>query len=557
MSLQLPVQGAQLIAFDGKSYPPAQRPHARHLQGQRVQGGRQGLEVRLHSRQPGPGQVMKQGEVGRQVVAVGREILAAQGVEISLSRVVEGKGEDERGRRVVGHWERGRAVERHHRVRKAGVGGRTLPAHPSHCPMPEAPSFTLVLQHAAQVLTLAGGPAGRPLAGPDLGTWRIIENGYVACVGDIIAAVGPMSELDASRLDANTRLLDATGCVLMPGLVECHTHLVFGGNRAHEFERKLRGESYLDILASGGGILSTVRATRAASEAELLANALHHLAGFRRYGVTTVEAKSGYGLDRATELRLVRVAREAGRQQPVRVVPTFLGAHVVPPEFKVAGPAAYADFLLREVLPELRGEAEFVDIFCEEGAFPLDVSRHYLEQAQAMGFGLKIHAEQLHDLGGCEMAAGLGAVSIDHCDYLTPAAAARIAQQTQGRTVAVLLPLVPLFLRQETYAPGRAFIDAGLPVAVSTDFNPGSCPSKNLWLALSLACLKMGLTPTEAVAAATLNAAWAINRAADCGSLQPGKRADVLVLNLGSVAEIPYWLGENPVRDVVIAGVLQ
>ncbi|GAB3588971.1 amidohydrolase family protein [Hymenobacter daeguensis] len=414
--------------------------------------------------------------------------------------------------------------------------------------------YSLLIQHAAQVLTLAGGPPDRPLAGPDLAGWAIIERGYVACLDDKIVAVGPMDALDLARIGPDTRLLDATGCVVMPGLVECHTHLVFGGNRAHEFERKLRGESYLDILASGGGILSTVRATRAASEAELLDNALHHLAGFRAYGVTTVEAKSGYGLDRDTELRLVRVARQAGRQQPVRVVPTFLGAHVVPPEFREAGPQAYVDFILREVLSDLKGEAAYVDIFCEQGAFPLDVSRYYLEQAHKMGFGLKIHAEQLHDLGGCEMAAALGATSVDHCDYLTPAAAARIAQQTQGQTVAVLLPLVPLFLRQTQYAPGRAFIDNGLPVALSTDFNPGSCPSKNLWLALSVACLKMGFTPKEAVAAATLNAAWAIGHAADCGSLVPGKRADVLVLNVGSVAEIPYWLGENPVRDVVIGG---
>ena len=414
--------------------------------------------------------------------------------------------------------------------------------------------YTLVIQHAAQVLTMAGGPPDLPLAGLNLSNWTIIENGYVACVGEEIVAVGPMSQLKFAHIGPDTRLIDATGCVVMPGLVECHTHLVFGGNRANEFERKLRGESYLDILASGGGILSTVRATRAASEAELLANALHHLEGFRRYGVTTLEAKSGYGLDRDTELRLVHVAREAGHRQPVRVVPTFLGAHVVPPEFKEAGPQAYVDFLLREVLSDLKGEAAFVDIFCEEGAFPMDVSRYYLEQAHKMGFGLKIHAEQLHDLGGCEMAAALGAISVDHCDYLTPAAAARIAQVSQGRTVAVLLPLVPLFLRQTQYAAGREFIDNSLPVALSTDFNPGSCPSKNLWLAMSVACLKMGLAPKEAVAAATLNAAWAIGQQHDCGSLEPGKRADVLVLNVGSVAEIPYWLGENPVRDVVIAG---
>ena len=406
--------------------------------------------------------------------------------------------------------------------------------------MPDSAPYSLLIQHAAQVLTLAGGPIDRPLAGPDLGAWAIIENGYVACFDDRIAAVGPMAELDFARVGPATRVVDATGCVLMPGLVECHTHLVFGGNRAHEFERKLRGETYLDILASGGGILSTVRATRAASEAELLANALHYLEGLRRYGITTLEAKSGYGLDRDTELRLVRVARAAGRRQPVRVVPTFLGAHVVPPEFKEAGPRAYVDFPLREVLSDLKGEAAFVDIFCEEGAFPLNVPRYFLAQAHKMGFGLKIHAEQLHDLGGCEMAAALGATSVDHCDYLTPAAAARIAQHTQGRTVAVLLPLVPLFLRQEKFAPGREFIDNGLPVALSTDFNPGSCPSKNLWLAQSVACLKMGFTLKEALAAATLNAAWALGQQHDCGSLDPGKRADLLVLHVPSVAEIPY-----------------
>ena len=416
------------------------------------------------------------------------------------------------------------------------------------------PPYTLVLQNAAQVLTLAGADPTRPLAGPDLAGWRIIEHGYVACAGDTLAAVGPMAELDPQRIGPATRVIDASGRVVLPGLVECHTHLVFGGHRAHEFERKLRGESYLDILASGGGILSTVRATRAASEDELLANALHHLAGFRQYGITTVEAKSGYGLDHDTELRLVRVAREAGQRQPARVVPTFLGPHVVPPEFKEAGPRAYVDFILREVLSDLKGEAAFVDIFCEQGAFPLDVAEYFLAQAHKMGFGLKIHAEQLNDLGGCEMAAGLGAISVDHCDYLTPEAAARIAAQSEGRTVAVLLPLVPLFLRQDKYAPGREFIDAGLPVAVSTDFNPGSCPSKNLWLALSVACLKMGLAPKEAVAAVTLNAAHAIGLGHEIGSLEPGKRADVLVLDVGSVSEIPYWLGENPVREVVIGG---
>ncbi|SET06815.1 imidazolonepropionase [Hymenobacter actinosclerus] len=416
--------------------------------------------------------------------------------------------------------------------------------------------YTLLIRHCGQLLTLAGPPATRPLAGPDQANWRIIADGYVACENDRIVAVGPMAELDEGQLTPATRIVEAHGRVVMPGLVECHTHLVFGGQRAAEFERKLRGESYLDILAGGGGILSTVRATRAASEAELLADALRHLADFRRYGVTTLEAKSGYGLDAETELRLVRVAREAGRQQPVRVVPTFLGAHVPGPEY-AGRPADYLAMLVADVLPRLDpAEVPFVDIFCEQGAFSVAESRQYLAAARDLGFGLKIHAEQMHELGGCEMAAQLGAISLDHADYLSTAAAARIAAATQGRTVAVLLPLVPLFLRLEQYAPGRAFIDAGLPVALSTDFNPGSCPSKNLWLALSMGCLKMGLTPAEAVAAVTRNAAWAIGQQQECGSLAPGLRADVLVLNVATLPEIPYWLGDNPVRQVFIGGEL-
>ncbi|AYA36815.1 imidazolonepropionase [Hymenobacter oligotrophus] len=419
--------------------------------------------------------------------------------------------------------------------------------------MPIAQPYSLLIRNAAQVLTLVGPPPDKPLAGAAMSEWRIIDLGYVACYGGSIAAVGPMHELDEALIGPDTRIIEATGRVVMPGLVECHTHLVFGGNRADEFQRKLQGESYLDILASGGGILSTVRKTRAASDEELLAQALHHLKGFRHYGVTTLETKTGYGLDKPTELRLLRVARQAGQRQPVRIVNTFLGAHVPGPEYK-GRPADYLAYLAAEVLPEVQGAAEFVDVFCEEGAFGVADARRYLQRARDLGFKLKIHAEQLHDLGGCLMAAELGATSVDHCDYLTPEGAAHVAAAGQGRTVAVLLPLVPMFLRQAQYAPGRQFVDAGLPVAISTDFNPGSCPSKNLWLALQVACLKMGLTPREALAAVTLNAAWAIDRQQDCGSLEPGKRADVLLLHVPDYRELPYWLGENPVAQVVIGG---
>lgn len=418
-------------------------------------------------------------------------------------------------------------------------------------------AYTLLVRNCGELLTMDAGQPHEPLRGPALRNWRSISNGYVACEQDRIVALGPMAELDATQLTPATTIVDAAGQVVLPGLVECHTHLVFGGNRAGEFQRKLQGESYLDILASGGGILSTVRATRAASSEQLLESALPHLAGFRRYGVTTLEAKSGYGLDAATELRLLDVARAAGQQQPVRVVPTFLGAHVPGPEY-AGRPAEYLDLLAAEVLPRLHPtEVPFVDIFCEQGAFSVPDARRYLTRARELGFGLKIHAEQLHDLGGCEMAAELGAVSVDHCDYLSPAGAARVAAVSEGRTVAVLLPLVPLFLRQEQYAPGRAFIEAGLPVALSTDFNPGSCPSKNLWLAVAVACLKMGFTPREALAAVTCNAAWAIGQQRECGSLAPGKRADLLVLSVPTAEEVPYWLGENPVQQVIIGGQVQ
>jgi len=416
-------------------------------------------------------------------------------------------------------------------------------------------SYTLLIRNCGQLLTLAGAPSSQPLTGSALRDWQTLPDAYIACEGDRIVALGPMTELDTSQITSTTHMLDAEGRVVMPGLVECHTHLVFGGNRAHEFQRKLQGESYLDILASGGGILSTVRATRAASEEELLANALHHLKGFQRYGITTLEAKSGYGLDATTELRLLQVAREAGRRQAVRVVPTFLGAHVPGPEYQ-GRPADYLDMLAAEVLPQLNpAEVPFVDIFCEQGAFSVEDSSRYLTRARELGFRLKIHAEQLHNLGGAAMAAALGAISVDHCDHLSPTDAAHIA--ANGRTVVVLLPLVPLFLRQEVYAPGRQLIEAGVPVAVSTDFNPGSCPSKNLWLALSVACLKMGLTPKEAVAAVTLNAAWALNLQTELGSLEPGKRADLLLLDVRHYEEIPYWLGENPVQKVVIGGQVQ
>lgn len=402
--------------------------------------------------------------------------------------------------------------------------------------------YTLLIKNCGQILTIKGKEAKR---GKEMSKLGLISGGFVACEGDRIVEVGKMKNLKRSMMNAKTKVIDAAGKVVMPGLVDCHTHMIFGGNRAHEWKDKLAGKSYLEILKGGGGILSTVKATRKATKSELLKLALGHLDDFLAYGVTTVEVKSGYGLDLESEKKILEVAKVAGDKHPVEVVRTFLGAHVLPPEFKSS--RKYLRYLLDEVLPVV--DAEFVDIFCEKGAFSLRESRKFLKEAAAGGYKLKIHAEQLHRLGGSKMAAKLGAVSCDHCDRLKKRDIEKL-----GDTVAVLLPLVPLYTREDVYADGRAMIDGGVAVAVSTDFNPGSCPAKNIYLAMTIACLKMGLTPEEALCAVTLNAAAALDRAGEIGSIQKGKRANLVIMDVEDYKEIPYWMGENLVQEVVIDG---
>lgn len=389
-----------------------------------------------------------------------------------------------------------------------------------------------------------------PKKGKAMSDLGVIQNGFVACEDDKIVAVGPMRKLKRSQISADTKIIDAEGKVVMPGLIDCHTHLIFAGSRAHEFKQKLEGKSYLQILKEGGGILSTVKATRKASKSELLKNSFKHLKDFLNYGVTTVEIKSGYGLDMENELKILDVALEARKKQPVRIVTTFLGAHAIAPEYN--GKARkYLKYMMQDVLPRAKGRADFVDIFCEKGAFSLRQSKKYLKYAKAVGFKLKIHGEQLHRLGACKMAAKLGAVSCDHCDHISKGDAKVLAK---FGTVAVLLPIVPLYLRESDYADGREIIDLGCAVAVSTDFNPGSSPSKNIFLAMNLACLVMGLTPEEVLSAVTINAAAALDLSSEVGSLEKGKKADIVVMDTKDYQEILYWVGENLVEMVVVGG---
>lgn len=398
--------------------------------------------------------------------------------------------------------------------------------------------YSLIVKNCGQLLAMKGS------------TFNLIKSAFVACEGDKIVAVGSMKNLKNSLVDKKTKIIDAESKVVMPGLIDCHTHLVFAGSRANEFQRKLKGESYLDILKSGGGILSTVKATRKAKKSELVISALKHLTDMLHYGITTVEVKSGYGLDFKNEMKILEVVDELKKRQPIKLLKTFLGAHTVPSEYK-GFPKKYLKFLMREVLPKLVGKVDFVDIFCEKGAFSLRQSRKYLKYAKSLGFKLKIHAEQLSAVGGCRMAAKLGATSFDHCDRLS---ARDIKKLAKFSSVAVLLPVVPLYTRENVYADGRKMIDSGLTVAVATDFNPGSAPIKNIYLAMSLACLKMGLTIEEVLSAVTINAARALDMQEVVGSIEKGKRADIVIMKAFDYREIPYFVGENMAEKVVVGG---
>jgi len=376
-----------------------------------------------------------------------------------------------------------------------------------------------------------------------------IRDAALAWEDGCITWVGPEADLPPAR--ANEEAWDAGGRLVIPGLVDCHTHLAFGGWRAGEFEQRLRGVSYRDIARQGGGIAATVSATRALPEDALVERCLGFLDAMVRLGVTTVECKSGYGLDAASELKLLRVYRRVGEQHSVRIVPTFLGAHVVPPEWR-SDRAGYVELLVGQLLPAVAeaGLAAFCDVFVEDTAFTLDEARRIFTAAKALGLEPKLHADQLESGEGAELAAEGGAVSADH---LERASAEGIAAMARAGTVAVMLPLASLYLGQQAMA-ARRFVAADVPVAVATDFNPGSAPSYDMHLALMLACTMSGLTPAEAVKGATLYAARAVARERHFGSLEPGKTADFAVIDAPDVTHWLYHFRPDTCRMTVIGG---
>jgi len=407
--------------------------------------------------------------------------------------------------------------------------------------------MSLLVRGAHQVVTATGGGARR---GPDLALLTVYTDAVVRCEGDRIVFIGDEEE-HGQRFDDADKVLEAAGGCVLPGFVDPHTHPVWAGSREDEFDRRLRGETYMSIANSGGGINATVRATRAASSEELLATTLQRLDRFLIHGTTTIEAKSGYGLDLETELRMLEVIRHANELHPIDLHPTCLAAHEVPLEHR-QDPEAWVRRLIEEIHPEIAraGLAEAVDVFCEEGVFDLEQTRRLLADADDLGWRIHLHADELTPLGGAQLAVELGALSADHLMCVTPEGVSALAR---SETVAVLLPGTSFFLRS-SWAPAQALVDAGCAVALATDCNPGSSPTESMPMILALATLGMGLGVTEAITASTLNAAAALGRADEIGSIERGKLADLVILDAPSYHHLVYHYGVNRVRHVVKKG---
>lgn len=411
----------------------------------------------------------------------------------------------------------------------------------------------MLITHASQLLTLAGGPQ----RGADLGRLGIIPDGAVLIRGEVIERVGTSEELERAYPDEPR--LDAGGRAVLPGFVDPHTHLIWAGDRAAEFEMRLAGATYMEIMAAGGGILSTVRATRSAGLEELKAQSRRRMDAMLRYGTTTAEAKTGYGLDTPSELAQLQALLELDAEHPLDLVPTFLGAHAVAPEFD-GDPEGYTRLLCEEMLPAARRwwdehapgrPLPFVDVFCETGAFSLEQSRAILERARELGFPLKIHADEFDNLGGASLAAELGAASADHLVKTSPGDIRRLAA---SETVAVALPCTPFGLAQPEYTPAAQILAAGGLLAVASDINPGTAWCESMQFVIALACRYLKLTPAQAIAAATINAAAAVGRADRVGSLEPGKQADLLILSEPDYRHLGYRFGTNLVAQVIKAG---
>jgi imidazolonepropionase len=402
----------------------------------------------------------------------------------------------------------------------------------------------LAVTGCSELVTLAG-PA-RPRSGPELRELAIIPDGAMLIHDGRIEWTGPRGQI---QIDPGTEVIDAGGRVVMPGFVDTHTHPVFAGNRANEFERRASGATYQEIAAAGGGIRSTVRKTRAATEDDLLTAAGRYVNWFLRCGTTTIEAKSGYGLSLEDELKLLRVISKI---EPIRAVPTFLGAHEIPDEYR-ARRQEYIDLVIHEMLPRAAPLAKFCDVFCEPKVFAVPEARRILEAARSRGLGLRMHADQLENGGAALLAAELGAVTADHLEQTD---ASGIAALARARVQPVLLPGSVYALGSKRYPDARAMIDAGLAVVLATDFNPGSSPTPSMPMILSLAATQMKMTPAESIVACTINAAYSLGLGSEIGSLEPGKQADFVIHDCSDYRELGYFFGIEPAKAVYINGKL-
>jgi imidazolonepropionase len=409
----------------------------------------------------------------------------------------------------------------------------------------------LLIKNASELLTIEGKNQS-PRTKADMADLGIIKDGCVAVSGKKICAVGKMDNIEGKiDISSDTKIINAYSKTVMPGFVDPHTHLIFAGSREDELKLKLEGKTYLDILNMGGGILRTVRETRKAESDKLFSSAKERLNRMLKFGTTTVEAKSGYGLETQTEIKCLEVINKLNEEHIADLIPTFLGAHAIPPEYKDRSDD-YVELVIEEMIPEVAEKklAEYCDVFCEKGVFSVDQSKRILKKGKELGLGLKIHADEIVRLGGSELAAEVEAISASH---LVKSSDEGIRRMAEAGVIGVLVPGTPFALMQTEYPKARDMINSGVPLALATDLNP-NCYTESMQFMIALACYNMKMLPAEAIVASTINAAHAVNRANTIGSLEVGKCADIIILDCPNHMHIPYRFGGNLVVEVVKDG---